>query len=163
MAQRQRAQTQRLVDGLNAQRRRRITGMVVMVAAHQQQVQRRMLHTPLRQRLQRGRRVRMGRMQQVAEKDHATSTADGDGLAQPLQRLRRGAFRHRHALAAERGRLADVRVGHQQAPVIEQAGRTLRQQRQALAGNLDLQHQALSRRSARSRCSVGKRLKPERA
>jgi len=175
VAQREATDDQRLVDDVDAKTGRRIAGAPVMVAAHERQRKLRVRGAPARQRAERRRRVRMRRMQKVAEKNDAQRVMRLHQRRELVERLARGATRHGNAELAKRHRLADVRVGDEQRTLRRPPDRLLRQQVKRLAADFDAHRrcgdahhgltldQPTSKRNAASRCSVGLRLKPERA
>ena len=69
VAQPQSAERQGFIHGVNAQIGRRVAGMVVVVAAHQRQLERRMSFPPMPHRLQRAGRHRTRGVQQVTEEN----------------------------------------------------------------------------------------------
>jgi hypothetical protein len=153
--QRQPAQPQRTVGTFDRPFGRRRAGAFVMVAGHQRQLQLAVRLAPLRHRGPGLGVAAARRMQQVAQEHDAPRTGRRHGGAQPVQGFAGGAPRHRHAEAAERLRLADVRVSHQQRLVFGQEGCALRQQPQPRAAGLDFDHRraiSWSGAAARVRC-----------
>jgi hypothetical protein len=144
VAQREAAQRQRLVDHAETKRGRRVAGTLVMVAAYQRQRQLRVLVPPLRQRGERGSGVRTNRMKEIAEKDHMPRAGGPCQRRHAGERRGGGALRHRHAEFSKRHRLADMRIGDQQAMLAGQVGGLVGQQRERPSGQLDLDHLALS-------------------
>ena len=114
MAEREAVELERLVDDAHAEVGRRVAGAVVVVAAHEDELERRVLAPPARDRAERRRRVRARRMEEVAEEDDAARAPGRDQRRQRRQRLARRAARHRHAEGAKADRLADVRIGDEQ-------------------------------------------------
>jgi hypothetical protein len=175
VAQRQAVEDERLVQHLDAEAGRRIAGTVVVVAAHERQLEGGVRDAPAGKRGLRRARLRVRGMQQVAEEDDAARAVARDQRREAIQRLASGAVRHGDAEAAEGLRLADVRIGDEQRRARRPPGGLLGQQVEDCAGDLDGRPgrrgglrrrrpaQPTSRRSAASRCSVGLRRKPERA
>jgi hypothetical protein len=147
--------------------------MGVVVAAHQGQRQAGMARPPGDHRRHGAGGVGTRRVQQVAQEDDFASAGGVQQRIEPLQRGIGGGLGHRHAETAERHRLADVRVGHQQQTQVRVAGGLLGPQLQAAtawrgepgrrrAGRCSGAH-TVRRVSSMSSCSVGWRRKPERA
>ena len=139
VAQHEGPQRDRCVDDLDAERGRRITGTVVVVAAHQHEVERRAIAPPRAQRVDGLGRLRGARVQQVAEHDQAARAAVVDQRAEPAQRGRGGAGRHRHAERAEGLGLAEVHVGDEQRGAGRPPERAAREQTHRLARELDVE------------------------
>ncbi len=180
VAQRQAACDQRLVDHGEAQRGGRVAGAVVVVAAHQRQ-----FNPACRSRQrghggQRGRRMRArAECRKSPRKTMRCACVLLHQRAQPIERLARRATRHRHAQAHESS--PPCRCGHRRSagcgcaatrPPSEEAAAACRRQvassprarsRESAAAQGVLRTPQTSRFSAASRCSVGLRLKPERA
>ena len=116
----------------------RVAGTVVVVAAHQHELERRVCGAPARQRAERRGRMGSFRVQEVTEKDDATRRTRGDEFGKPREVRARRAARHRHAQRAEAHRLAEVRVGDQQRAGAREVGCLLRQQFERLAADLGL-------------------------
>ena len=105
------ADVQRLVDRDDTELRRRVAGAVVVVAPHQRQVQPGMGRSPAGERGQRRGRMRMARMQQIAEEDDAPRRRDGrrarsarraSRWSSPAEPARRGAGNSRPCRCAHR-------------------------------------------------------------
>ena len=77
------------------------------------------------------------RVQEVAEEHDVRDVVNGHQGVQRCQVLAGGPARHRHALRAERGRLAEVDIGHHQHPAGRPVQRLLGQQQHAFAGDED--------------------------
>lgn len=153
VAQRQRPEAQRFADGVDAESLRRITGVQIMVAAHQRQAKSGVPLAPACQRIERCVGARTRGMQKVAEEDEALGSRCVDRGRKRGQRLGGRAARHRHAEPTKRHRLADVGVGNQQRGVIGEEHRPLGHQLQPLAGQCQLERPShgLSRRVAKAR------------
>ena len=114
MAERERTEPLTLGDHLDAQLIRRIAGMVIMIASHQQAVQPSVPLAPSPQQPDRGRRLRLTGMQQVA-KHHQPCRATGiDQRGESIQGGCGRPSRHRHAERTEGLGLAEMNVGHEQ-------------------------------------------------
>jgi hypothetical protein len=137
VAQHQPAERMRLVDGLDAERSGWIAGVVVVVAAHERDRQRRVRRAPGGQRLHGRALPRVTRMEQIAQDDEARGTRGSDHRGEPRERALRRALGHRHAELAEAARLADVDVGHQQGGVPGQQHRAFGSELEDLAGPAD--------------------------
>ena len=96
MTERERTQPLTLDDHLDAEIRRRIAGMVIMIASHQQAMQSILPLAPLPQQPDRGRRLRLAGMQQVAQYHQPCRAADIDQAGESVKRGGGRPSRHRH-------------------------------------------------------------------
>ncbi len=97
MAKRKGADYMGFIDDLHTQLGRWITGAVVMVAAHQRQLKRRMRLTPTRHGVQRLNGMRALGMQEVAQEHDVPGVRDRHQLTQHRQGFAGRATWHRHA------------------------------------------------------------------
>ena len=114
MAEGERTQPLTLGDHLDAQVIGRIAGMVIVVASYQQALQPDVLCTPLTQQPDRGRRLGLTGVQQVAQHDQSGCVAGFDESGESVKRRRGRPSRHRHAQRTEGLGLAEMNVGHEE-------------------------------------------------
>ena len=116
---------------------RRPSGGVVVVAFHEDQIERRMPPSPRVERGARRGRIRLASMEQIAEYDDRRRPREIDQRVEAGQVVAGRAPRHRHAAGPKGGCLAEVRVGDHQptalAPVQLRAVPVGRVQRGATA------------------------------
>src|SRR5262245_42766333 len=126
---------ERVVDAPKAQGRRRVAGAFVMIAAHENHLDRAMPFAPHLERTERLRRPTFARMQEIAEKDNARRLGAADGLVEPDERAACRSMWHRYAGGAQGSRLPEVRIGYEQRPRSLPERGALGQQVQCLAAN----------------------------
>ena len=114
MAGEKRRQRVRLGDDFDTPRPRWVASLRIVVAAHEQQRDRRMPTAPSEERRFERRHAAGRGVQKIAQHDQRTRTGRFDQRAQPMQIRGGRTARHRNAAGTKRGGLAEVNVGDEQ-------------------------------------------------
>jgi hypothetical protein len=137
VGQRERRFDFRLVGAVDAPVGGRITGALVVVAAHQQNRQVGVLIAPRGEGGERARVAAFAVVQQIAEDDESGRFGADERGRQSGEVGARIAFGQGDAMGAEGRCLADVRIGDEQRPRSLPKDRAFRQQAQRLASNVE--------------------------
>src|SRR4030095_12698240 len=125
------------VDAGNVDRRTRITRSLVVIAAHEKHVDRRVATPPFAHDARGLRLASLARMKEIAEEDDPARTGTFEGCVQSDERSRGRAAWNRNTCRAKRSRFAKVRVRDEQRPPALPVRHTFREQHDAVARDLD--------------------------
>ncbi len=139
VAERQAVDAPRLRTDFDAEVRRRGAGLQVVIALDEHDVEGSAGLPPGAQGGQRGGRVRFRRVKEIAEEDERSGLRPVEHRLEARQRLARRALGHRDPARAKGRRLAEVRIGDDEAAARSPVDRAGREQFERLAAELDLQ------------------------
>ena len=135
MTQRPRPDSPRLLNILDAERRRQRTGVPVVIPLDQHHPQPGMPRAPAVQCFERFAGMRLARMQQIAEKHQRDRLELGNQNIQAHQIVGGRTDRHRNAAGAKHSVLAEMRIGDEETPQRRIKSRAQARQHERMPGD----------------------------